>query len=70
MNPYTKPPTWPANAAVSSLTSGFAGSVHRYLDGSVVCGYLGRICEDSDSQREALPCNEKKKKMLLGICVE
>ena len=69
MNPYTKPSTWPsANAVVSSLTSGFTRSVHCYLDGSVVCGYLWRICEDRDSQREAFPCNRKK--MLLSICVE
>lgn len=61
MNAYTKLSTWPsANANVSSLTSGLTRSIHCYLDGSVVCGYLWWICEDRDSQREAFPCKRKK----------
>lgn len=62
MSPYIKPVYPSGNSLLSSLTSGFPRSIHGDLDGSVVRGYLGRICEHRDSQSEAFPCNRKKKK--------
>lgn len=60
-NTYSKLSAWlSVSAVLSLLTSGFTRSVHCYLDGSVICGYLRWICEDRDSQREAFPCNRKK----------
>lgn len=37
------------------LTSGFPGSIHSDLDGSVVGGHLGRVGEHGDCERETLP---------------
>lgn len=49
-------------ALLSSLTSGLPRSIHCDLDGSVVGGHLGRICEHCDGQSEAFSCNRKTKR--------
>lgn len=42
-----------------ALTSGFPGSIHGDLDGSVVGGHLGRVGEHGDCERETLPWGDQ-----------
>lgn len=47
-----------------ALTSGFPGSIHGDLDGSVVGGHLGRVGEDGDCERETLPWGDQGRSLM------
>lgn len=49
----------PEGSVALALTSGFPGSIHGHLDGSVVGGHLGGVGEYGDGQCETLPWGRK-----------